>query len=59
MRDYDVEAHHKSNADLNIYPATSFTATSKTNALEMFRKYLRDTGVNLNNYRLVAFRGEK
>jgi hypothetical protein len=53
-RRYTMSALGKYDEDDNVYPVRDFIATTKTAALMEFKRYLRETGREPRDYKLIA-----
>ncbi len=62
LREYDFEANHKRDADLNIYPSHTTQAVSRTDARKKAKRWLtnrlRDEGRSISDYRIIVFRAD-
>jgi hypothetical protein len=53
-RRFTMSAFGKYDEDDNVYPVREFVAASKTVALMEFKRYLRETGRDPRDYKLIA-----
>jgi hypothetical protein len=65
--EYDIEAHHKRDVDLSIYPSQTFRAENKLDAMKQAKAWLRKRlegggrfdGAKVSDYQIKIFRSDQ